>query len=104
MCPPLLSSSSHKRNKTPMASSTIICETQPWKDLKSHVEKIKKTHLRDLLSDADRCKSTILAGFFIGDGAGVGKGRTIAGLIWESWHHTRRKALLEVVRCKKRPG
>ncbi|KAI5600030.1 hypothetical protein POPTR_002G262101v4 [Populus trichocarpa] len=87
-----------------MASSTIICETQPWKDLKSHVEKIKKTHLRDLLSDADRCKSTILAGFFIGDGAGVGKGRTIAGLIWESWHHTRRKALLEVVRCKKRPG
>ncbi|KAG9143262.1 hypothetical protein Leryth_010181 [Lithospermum erythrorhizon] len=33
------------------------------------------------------------AGFFIGDGAGVGKGRTIAGLIWENWHHNRRKAL-----------
>ncbi|XP_011014354.1 PREDICTED: protein strawberry notch isoform X2 [Populus euphratica] len=33
------------------------------------------------------------AGFFIGDGAGVGKGRTIAGLIWENWHHARRKAL-----------
>ncbi|TKY45823.1 strawberry notch-like 1 [Spatholobus suberectus] len=33
------------------------------------------------------------AGFFIGDGAGVGKGRTIAGLIWENWHHGRRKAL-----------
>ena len=33
------------------------------------------------------------AGFFIGDGAGVGKGRTIAGLIWENWHHYRRKAL-----------
>lgn len=33
------------------------------------------------------------AGFFIGDGAGVGKGRTIAGLIWENWHHRRRKAL-----------
>ncbi|KAL6561174.1 hypothetical protein OROMI_016775 [Orobanche minor] len=27
------------------------------------------------------------AGFFVGDGAGVGKGRTIAGLIWENWHH-----------------
>ncbi|GLU08554.1 hypothetical protein SLE2022_254600 [Rubroshorea leprosula] len=33
------------------------------------------------------------AGFFVGDGAGVGKGRTIAGLIWENWHHGRRKAL-----------
>ncbi|XP_015055769.1 protein FORGETTER 1 [Solanum pennellii] len=33
------------------------------------------------------------AGFFVGDGAGVGKGRTIAGLIWENWHHDRRKAL-----------
>ncbi|KAL4359884.1 hypothetical protein HN51_020073 [Arachis hypogaea] len=33
------------------------------------------------------------AGFFIGDGAGIGKGRTIAGLIWENWHHGRRKAL-----------
>lgn len=33
------------------------------------------------------------AGFFIGDGAGVGKGRTIAGLVWENWHHGRRKAL-----------
>uniref|UniRef100_A0A0D6R552 PHD-type domain-containing protein n=1 Tax=Araucaria cunninghamii TaxID=56994 RepID=A0A0D6R552_ARACU len=33
------------------------------------------------------------AGFFIGDGAGVGKGRTIAGLIWENWQHGRRKAI-----------
>ncbi|XP_058072327.1 protein FORGETTER 1 isoform X2 [Magnolia sinica] len=33
------------------------------------------------------------AGFFIGDGAGVGKGRTIAGLIWENWHQGRHKAL-----------
>ncbi|KAK1374202.1 Protein strawberry notch like [Heracleum sosnowskyi] len=33
------------------------------------------------------------AGFFIGDGAGVGKGRTIAGLIFENWQHGRRKAL-----------
>lgn len=33
------------------------------------------------------------AGFFLGDGAGVGKGRTVAGLIWENWHHGRRKAL-----------
>ncbi|KAI3945077.1 hypothetical protein MKW98_009881 [Papaver atlanticum] len=33
------------------------------------------------------------AGFFIGDGAGVGKGRTIAGLIWENWHHGRKRSL-----------
>ncbi|CAA6668669.1 unnamed protein product [Spirodela intermedia] len=33
------------------------------------------------------------AAFFIGDGAGVGKGRTIAGLIWENWQHERHKAL-----------
>ncbi|XP_010537824.1 PREDICTED: protein strawberry notch [Tarenaya hassleriana] len=33
------------------------------------------------------------AGFFVGDGAGVGKGRTIAGLIWENWQRGRRKAL-----------
>ncbi|KAJ8762665.1 hypothetical protein K2173_010686 [Erythroxylum novogranatense] len=33
------------------------------------------------------------AGFFIGDGAGVGKGRTIAGLILENWLLGRRKAL-----------
>ncbi|KAF3448819.1 hypothetical protein FNV43_RR09532 [Rhamnella rubrinervis] len=39
------------------------------------------------LSTGDR------AGFFLGDGAGVGKGRSIAGLIWENWHHGRRKAL-----------
>lgn len=33
------------------------------------------------------------AGFFLGDGAGVGKGRTIAGLIWENWKRGRTKAL-----------
>ncbi|KAL8166544.1 hypothetical protein V2J09_008043 [Rumex salicifolius] len=38
-------------------------------------------------------ESGFRAGFFIGDGAGVGKGRTIAGLIWENWQCGRRKAL-----------
>ncbi|MCO5607602.1 hypothetical protein L7F22_061799 [Adiantum nelumboides] len=33
------------------------------------------------------------AGFFLGDGAGVGKGRTIAGLKWENWQQGRRRAL-----------
>jgi hypothetical protein len=31
------------------------------------------------------------AGFFLGDGAGVGKGRTIAGLILENWKRGRKK-------------
>ncbi|KAI5656049.1 hypothetical protein M9H77_24842 [Catharanthus roseus] len=43
-----------------MASSTLICDSQPWKDLKAHVEDIKKTHLRELMSDADRCKSMMV--------------------------------------------
>jgi hypothetical protein len=38
------------------------------------------------------------AGFFLGDGAGVGKGRTIAGLIWENWKRGRKKALYVVIR------
>lgn len=33
------------------------------------------------------------AGFFIGDGAGVGKGRTIAGLVYENWKRGRRRHL-----------
>lgn len=43
-----------------MASSALICDSQPWNDLKAHVEEIKKTHLRDLLSDTERCKSMIV--------------------------------------------
>eukprot|EP00850_Spirogloea_muscicola_P007218 SM000036S13262 [mRNA] locus=s36:226900:240784:+ [translate_table: standard] len=33
------------------------------------------------------------AGFFVGDGAGVGKGRTLAGLVLENWQAGRTKAL-----------
>ncbi|CAN0872627.1 Glucose-6-phosphate isomerase, cytosolic [Linum grandiflorum] len=43
-----------------MAPSALICDTQPWKDLKAHVEDIKKTHLRELLNDSDRCKQMLL--------------------------------------------
>ncbi|OEL13043.1 Protein strawberry notch-like protein 1, partial [Dichanthelium oligosanthes] len=43
-------------------------------------------HLQHLLTGAR-------AGFFIGDGAGIGKGRTVAGLIWENWQQGRHKAL-----------
>lgn len=43
-----------------MASSTLICDAEPWKDLKAHVDEIKKTHLRELMTDAERCKSMIV--------------------------------------------
>jgi hypothetical protein len=33
------------------------------------------------------------AGFLVGDGAGVGKGRTIAGIIFENYLRGRKKAL-----------
>ena len=33
------------------------------------------------------------AGFLIGDGAGVGKGRTIAGIIYENFLQGRKKAI-----------
>nr|BAC11915.1 cytosolic phosphoglucose isomerase [Arabidopsis halleri subsp. gemmifera]BAC77718.1 cytosolic phosphoglucose isomerase [Arabidopsis halleri subsp. gemmifera] len=44
-----------------MASSTaLISDTEAWKDLKGHVEDIKKTHLRDLMTDANRCQSMMM--------------------------------------------
>ena len=33
------------------------------------------------------------AGFFVGDGAGVGKGRQIAGIIYDNWKRGRRRAI-----------
>ncbi|KAL2249726.1 glucose-6-phosphate isomerase, cytosolic [Sesamum indicum] len=43
-----------------MASSALICETEPWKDLKVHVDDIKKTHLRELMCDTKRCQSMMV--------------------------------------------
>ncbi|GFY86156.1 sugar isomerase (SIS) family protein [Actinidia rufa] len=43
-----------------MASSTLICDTEQWKDLKAHVDDIKKTHLRELMGDTERCKSMMV--------------------------------------------
>ncbi|KAL0438554.1 UNVERIFIED_CONTAM: Glucose-6-phosphate isomerase, cytosolic [Sesamum latifolium] len=43
-----------------MASSALISETEPWKDLKVHVDDIKKTHLRELMCDTKRCESMMV--------------------------------------------
>ncbi|PWA67989.1 cytosolic glucose-6-phosphate isomerase [Artemisia annua] len=40
--------------------ASLISDTAPWKDLKSHVGEIEKTHLRDLMNDAHRCQSLML--------------------------------------------
>ncbi|OIS98910.1 PREDICTED: glucose-6-phosphate isomerase, cytosolic [Nicotiana attenuata] len=43
-----------------MASPTLICDTEPWKELRAHVEDINKTHLRDLMNDTSRCQSMMM--------------------------------------------
>ncbi|KAI3439634.1 Glucose-6-phosphate isomerase [Psidium guajava] len=43
-----------------MASPALISETQPWKDLKGHVEEVKRTHLRELMSDTARCQAMMV--------------------------------------------
>ncbi|XP_022637477.1 glucose-6-phosphate isomerase, cytosolic isoform X2 [Vigna radiata var. radiata] len=43
-----------------MASSTLICDTQPWKELEAHAVDVKETHLRDLLSDEERSRSMVV--------------------------------------------
>ncbi|KAF4404402.1 hypothetical protein G4B88_014858 [Cannabis sativa] len=43
-----------------MASSALISDMEAWKELKAHVEDIKKTHLRDLMNDAQRCQSMMV--------------------------------------------
>ncbi|KAK7283351.1 hypothetical protein RIF29_12804 [Crotalaria pallida] len=42
------------------SSSSLISDAQPWKDLKAHVDEIKATHLRHLLTDDARCNSMLL--------------------------------------------
>ncbi|CAM8936605.1 unnamed protein product [Rhodiola kirilowii] len=43
-----------------MASCALISETEQWKDLKSHVDDINQTHLRDLMDDNERCKAMMV--------------------------------------------
>ncbi|KAG1348090.1 putative glucose-6-phosphate isomerase, cytosolic 1 [Cocos nucifera] len=43
-----------------MPSTTLVCDTEPWKDLKGHVKEIEKTHLHDLMNDVERCKSMMV--------------------------------------------
>ncbi|GMH05215.1 hypothetical protein Nepgr_007055 [Nepenthes gracilis] len=49
-----------KARSIDMGSSTLICHTEAWQDLKAHVEDINRTHLRHLMSDNERCKSMMV--------------------------------------------
>ncbi|URE48650.1 guanine nucleotide-binding protein subunit [Musa troglodytarum] len=50
----------HVTFQTVMASAALICDSEPWKDLKEHVNAIEKTHLRDLMNDVERCQSLMI--------------------------------------------
>ena len=44
-------------------------------------------------SDTSRDYRTDTAGFFVGDGTGVGKGRVLAGIIADHWNQDRQRAI-----------
>ncbi|XP_037076560.1 protein strawberry notch homolog 1-like [Pollicipes pollicipes] len=84
------------------ASLASVAPTDVWYDLSFPEEVISQGKLSALQLEAitytcqqhsqflkDGCR----AGFLIGDGAGVGKGRTIAGLIYENYLKGRKKAI-----------
>nr|CAB55567.1 cytosolic phosphoglucose isomerase [Clarkia gracilis subsp. gracilis] len=43
-----------------MSTPALISETEAWKDLKAHLEDIKRTHLRELMGDTERCQSMMV--------------------------------------------
>ncbi|KAK9066679.1 hypothetical protein SSX86_014002 [Deinandra increscens subsp. villosa] len=62
--------------------ATLISDTAPWKDMKAHVGEIDKTHLRDLMTDTERCKSmmTEFDGIFLDYSRQRATGETISKL------------------------
>ncbi|XP_057655620.1 protein strawberry notch-like isoform X10 [Diorhabda carinulata] len=84
------------------ASLSSVAPADVWYELSIPEETINRGHLSALqlesITYASQAHSHILpnksrAGFLIGDGAGVGKGRTIAGIIYENYLKGRKKAI-----------
>ncbi|CAN1263030.1 Protein FORGETTER 1 [Linum perenne] len=84
------------------SSLSAIQPPEPTYDLKikdelEHTQALSCLQIETLVYACQRHQQHLpcgnRAGFFVGDGAGVGKGRTIAGLILENWHHGRKKAI-----------
>ncbi|XP_049824362.1 protein strawberry notch isoform X2 [Aethina tumida] len=84
------------------ASLSSVAPADVWYKLSIPDETIKAGHLSALqlesITYASQAHEHILpdgsrAGFLIGDGAGVGKGRTIAGIIYENYLKGRKRAI-----------
>lgn len=84
------------------ASMSSVEPPDVWYDLALPAETIDKGKLSALQLEsivyAAQQHDCILpngtrAGFLVGDGAGVGKGRTVAGIIYENFLHGRDKAI-----------
>ncbi|XP_065173122.1 protein strawberry notch isoform X2 [Atheta coriaria] len=84
------------------ASLSSVAPADVWYKLSLPEETIKGGHLSALqlesITYASQSHEHILpdgsrAGFLIGDGAGVGKGRTIAGVIYENYLKGRKRAI-----------
>jgi predicted RNA methylase len=48
---------------------------------------------REIITKTDDDGFRLRQGYFLGDGTGAGKGRQVAGILLDNWHHGRRKAL-----------
>lgn len=78
---------------------TPVCTTQPTplapflRHPKPKVVEQQASKLTHEITPVQMLPDGSRGGFFIGDGAGVGKGRTIAGLVLENWKAGRRKHL-----------
>jgi predicted RNA methylase len=97
--------SGSKKHITPLVESAAMADTKPPKtDYTPNIpnESIKSGNLTDAQLEAiifaGTAHSKFLGdgsrkGFFIGDGTGVGKGREIAGIIWDNWRNGNKKAI-----------
>ncbi|KRT83290.1 helicase [Oryctes borbonicus] len=94
-----------KKHPDPVVETASLSSVAPadvWYKLSIPEEPIKGGHLSALqlesITYASQAHEHILpdgsrAGFLIGDGAGVGKGRTIAGIIFENYMKGRKRAI-----------
>ncbi|MBC2712857.1 MAG: strawberry notch family protein [Desulfosarcina sp.] len=90
---------------TPLVESVAMADTAPPKINyipKLPLSAIKSGNMSDIQLEAisyagasheKKLPSGERRGFFIGDNTGVGKGREIAGIIWDNWNRGRKKAV-----------
>lgn len=94
-----------QKHPTPLVQSAAMAAVIPPKPTykpKLPLKAIKSGKISDIQVEAivyaGQAHSEFLPdeyrmGYFIGDGTGVGKGREIAGIIWDNWNRGRKKAV-----------